>query len=59
MQNPANQKKAYKILSVVFGVAGLVWIILGLSSPRYIFYPLIGLINWGIAWYCNQAGKNQ
>jgi hypothetical protein len=57
MQDPAQQKKMYMLLSIVFGVAGLVWIICGVFSPRFIFYPFIGLINWGIAWYCRQAGK--
>ncbi len=57
MQDPARQKQMYKILSVVFGVAGFIWFVYGLFTPRFIFYPFIGVLNWGISWYCRQMGK--
>ena len=59
MQDPAKQKKLYRILSTVFAVAAVVWIISGFFTiPRhYILFPLIGLLNWGVAWYCKQMSK--
>ncbi len=56
MQDPAKQKKLYIILTVVFAVAGLLWM-LGLFTPNRFLFGIIGLINWGIAWYCWQMGK--
>lgn len=58
MQDPAKQKNLYKILKVTFGIAGFVWIVYGLFTPNFILFPLIGLVNWGIAWYCAQLSKN-
>ena len=53
-----NQKAILRILSWVFGIAGLWWVIGGLFSISHIFfYPLIGLINLGIAWLCWQNSK--
>jgi hypothetical protein len=57
MQNPAKQKQTYKILSVVFAVAGFVWIIYGVFTPHFILFPLVGLLNWAVAWYCSQMSK--
>ena len=45
----------YLILSAVFGVAGVVWIVSGFLSPRFILYPFIGLVNLGIAYVCTKA----
>ena len=45
----------YKLLALVFAVAGVVWIVSGFFSPRYILYPLIGLANLGIAYYCKRS----
>ena len=55
MREPANQSRSFKILAVVFGVAGMVWIIYGFFSPRYILYPLIGVANLAIAFFCKQS----
>jgi hypothetical protein len=59
MQDPAKQKKLYGILSIVFTIAAVVWIISGFfNNPRrYILFPLIGLLNYGVAWYCKQMSK--
>jgi len=57
MKEPLNKKTAYKVLALVFAVAGLVWIIGGLLSFRFFLYPFIGLLNWGVAWYCWQASQ--
>lgn len=55
MRDPAQQKRAYLLLAAVFGVAGVVWFIYGLMSPRWVFYPLIGLANLGIAYVCKRC----
>ena len=53
-----NQKGILKILPFVFGIAGLSWIIGGICSISHIvLYPLIGLVNLGIAWFCWQSSK--
>ena len=57
MQDPARQKQMYKILSVVFAVAGFIWVIYGVFTPRFIFYPLIGVGNWAVAWYCKKMSR--
>ncbi len=57
MQDPAKQKSMYKLLGVVFAIAGFIWIVYGVFTPRFILYPFIGLINWAIAWYCRQESK--
>jgi hypothetical protein len=59
MSDPASQKRSYKTLSIVFTVAGFVWIIYGLIPPwtHFILFPVVGLINWGIAWYCRQMSQ--
>jgi len=54
-----NKQTQYKILAVVFGIAGLAWIIGGVFSIYHRFlYPFIGLLNLGVAWYCKQMSKN-
>ncbi|HXR06346.1 MAG TPA: hypothetical protein VN765_03390 [Candidatus Acidoferrum sp.] len=55
MPEPANQSRTFKILAVVFGLAGVVWIVHGFYSPRYIFYPLIGVANLALAYFCKKA----
>jgi len=55
MPEQPNQRRNYKILAVVFAVAGVVWIVHGFFSPRFIFYPLIGLANLAIAFFCKRA----
>jgi hypothetical protein len=59
MQDPAKQKKLYGILSIVFTIAAVVWIISGfLTVPRhYLLFPLIGVLNYGVGWYCKQMSK--
>ena len=54
MNDPARNRKIYLLLTVVFSISGLVWIISGFLSPRFIFYPLIGLLNLGAAYACRQ-----
>jgi hypothetical protein len=54
MDDQAKQKRAYRMLAVVFAVAGVIWIVYGFFSPRFILYPLIGLLNLGIAYVCKQ-----
>jgi hypothetical protein len=49
---PAAQGRAYQFLAVVFGIAGLVWIVYGLMSPRWVLYPVIGVLNLIIACVC-------
>jgi hypothetical protein len=57
MQDPAKQKKMYQTLSVVFAIAGFVWIVYGVFTPRFLLFPFIGLVNWAVAWYCKQSAK--
>ncbi len=59
MQDPAKQKKLYKLLAKLFVVAGLIWFIGGFFSvPRhYILYPLVGIVHWVGAWYCKQTAE--
>lgn len=53
-----NKQGMYLLLAVVFGIAGLVWIVGGLLSVYHrILYPLIGVMNLGIAYYCKTEGK--
>jgi len=47
----------YQILSAVFAIAGFVWIVYGVFTPRFILYPVIGLLNWGVAWFCRQMSR--
>jgi hypothetical protein len=56
MQDPAKAKKLYEVLTYVFAIAGFVWIVAGfVAIPRHYFlFPLVGLLNWGISWYCKQ-----
>jgi hypothetical protein len=54
MNDPEKQKKTYKTLAVVFAIAGVFWIIGGFYSGRFIIYPLIGLVNLGVAFVCKQ-----
>jgi hypothetical protein len=55
MDDQAKQRRMYQLLMVVFGIAGVVWIVYGFLSPRFILYPLIGVANLGIAWFCKQS----
>jgi hypothetical protein len=55
MNDAAKQSRSYLLLAVVFGVAGLVWIIYGVMSPRWVLYPLIGIANLGIAYLCKRC----
>ncbi len=57
IQDPAKQKQMYQILSAVFAIAGFVWIVYGVFTPRFILYPVIGLLNWGVAWFCRQMSR--
>jgi tetrahydromethanopterin S-methyltransferase subunit C len=57
MQDAEKKQKAFKTLSLVFAVAGVIWIIAGFISHRYLFYPFIGLLNWAIAYYCSMMSK--
>ncbi len=52
--NEARQKQLYPILAIFFAVAGAIWIVYGFLSPRWILYPLIGLINLGLAYMCKR-----
>ncbi len=52
--NEARQKQLYPILAIFFAVAGAIWIVYGFLSPRWILYPLIGLINLGLAYLCKR-----
>jgi hypothetical protein len=54
MDDQAKQRRAYRMLTVVFAVAGVVWIVYGFFSPRFILYPLIGFVNVGIAYVCKK-----
>ncbi len=54
MDESSGQKRRYLILAAVFGVAGVVWIVYGFLSPRWVLYPLIGFVNLGIAYVCKQ-----
>ena len=40
---------------MLFAVAGLVWIVYGFFSPRFILYPLIGVANWGVSYVCKKV----
>jgi hypothetical protein len=55
MDDQERQRRMYKFLMMVFGIAGVVWIVYGFCSPRFILFPLIGLANLGIAWFCKQS----
>jgi hypothetical protein len=52
MANEAKKRRLYLLLAIVFGIAGLVWIVSGFLSPRFILYPMIGLLNLGAAYVC-------
>ncbi len=52
MDDPIKKQRTYKILAIVFAVAGFSWIIGGIYSGRYFIYPFFGLINWAVAYYC-------
>lgn len=52
MNDEAAQKWAYRIPSIVFAVAAVVWVMYGFRSPRFILYPLISLATLGIACVC-------
>ena len=39
MEEQSNQSRQYKLLAVAFGVAGVVWVVYGFFSPRFILYP--------------------
>ena len=57
MDDPTKQKRTYRILGALFLVAGVVWIVYGFFSPRYLFYPAIGLANLGVAYVCKKFGE--
>ncbi len=50
-----KQRLTYLVLAGVFGIAGVVWIISGFLSPRFILYPCIGVVNLGIAYVCKKT----
>lgn len=53
-----DQKKTYRLLAVVFGIAGVAWIIGGfLSVSHFLLYPFIGVVNLGIAYLCKQMSR--
>ena len=53
-----NKQMMYLLLAVVFGIAGLVWIIGGLFSVYHrVLYPLVGVVNLAIGYYCKQESK--
>jgi hypothetical protein len=54
MDTEAKPKNTYKILAVLFAIAGTVWIVYGFFSPRFILYPLIGVLNVGAAYVCRR-----
>jgi len=55
MPEQGNLSRRFKMLALVFGVAGVVWIVYGFFSPRFILYPLIGVANLAVAFFCKQA----
>jgi hypothetical protein len=55
MDAQSNQKRTYRMLAALFGVAGVVWVVYGFYSPRFILYPLIGLVNLGLAVVCKRS----
>lgn len=57
MKQPQPRQKTLKLLAAAFAVGGLVWIIGGITSYRFILYPLIGLMNWAVAYYCWQESQ--
>ena len=54
MNELAKEKRNYLLLAIVFGIAGLVWVVYGFFSPRYILFPLIGFANLGVAYFCRR-----
>jgi hypothetical protein len=54
MDDQGKQRRAYLTLTVIFGIAGVVWVVYGFFSPRFILYPLIGLANLGVAYVCRR-----
>jgi hypothetical protein len=55
MDEQLKQKRTYQILAVLFGIAGVVWVVYGFFSPRFILYPFIGLVNLVIAFVCKRS----
>lgn len=55
MMDSQKQRLTYLVLAGVFGIAGVVWIISGFLSPRFILYPCIGVVNLGIAYVCKKT----
>jgi hypothetical protein len=55
MDDQEKQRRKYKLLAVVFGIAGAVFIVNGFFTTRYILYPLIGLVLLAIAYFCKQS----
>ena len=58
MNPTTNKRKLYQGLAVVFGLGGLVWIIGGLVSHHLILNSFLGLVNWGLAFFCWQESLN-
>ncbi len=54
---PASPRQSYKLLAIGFTAAALVWIAYGLVPPRFVLFPLIGLANLSMAWYCRRMRK--
>jgi hypothetical protein len=54
MKEQAKEKRTYQLLAIVFGIAGVVWVVYGFFSPRFILFPLIGFANLGIAYFCRR-----
>jgi fatty acid desaturase len=58
MQDPAKQKKRYQILSTVFLVGTLIWLVGVIIQPgHWLLYSFVALINGGISWYCRQESR--
>jgi drug/metabolite transporter (DMT)-like permease len=57
MDDQGKRRRTYRILAVAFAVAGAVWIVYGFFSPSWILYPLIGVVNLGIAYACKLCGS--
>ena len=53
-----DKKQTYKILAVVFLIAGLAWVLGGIFSVYHrVLYPFIGVINLAIAYFCKTESQ--
>lgn len=57
LDDSSAESRTYLLLAIVFGVAGLVWVVYGLMSPRWLFYPLLGAVNLAIACLCKSRSN--